>query len=343
MNKRLAWLALLAALFASPAHADEEPDLMLNPSTQAAIEEIKRKIQQLSEQGRADRWQFYAEISQGAGYETNPGNTPERHSSFFTQSDLYVAASKQLAPELFFQSYFLGSYLVYPKYSDGDYALQTLTPIKLLWRPGPVWRIDAGVDLEWLDYFNSKIVDYVEIKPWGGVRQNLGRNWYHAVRYEWFLRDYLSTRARSGTGQATFSSRQDERHLLRYELGTAWKQLLLRARYEWYINDSNDARRDFYDTQDHRLVASASYPLLRKLMLNASYAFERRDYNSRRIGRAEPEFRYDDLQSWTLSATYTVNETWSITPFFSYRENNSNEPLGEYTNNVSSVSATARF
>ncbi|MCM8794379.1 MAG: hypothetical protein NC819_01030 [Candidatus Omnitrophica bacterium] len=342
-------LLLLGTAFffsaASPllASTEDEP-VFLSPAAQASIEAIKRRAQELAERKKAEEaLYFYGELSQGVGYESNPSNLPAHSGSTFSESAAYLFLSKRILPDLFWQGFYYGSLILYTNYNDGDYALQTLTPVRLLWRLPPTWRLEAGVHLEWLDYLDNKSVDYLQAEPFVGTRQNLCGNWYHLFQYGWFIRDYLSTRARSGQGQATLSSRQDTRHTFRHEIGTLWRDTLFQARQEWYLNDSNDARRDFYDAQDYKVTALVSRPFLPKWTLNASFSFERKNYRKRRVGGISAEARYDDIKTWIVSGRYGINKTWSVVPTFSYRSLDSNEPTGEYVDVIHSISVTARF
>ncbi|MBI3333696.1 MAG: outer membrane beta-barrel protein, partial [Candidatus Omnitrophica bacterium] len=163
------------------------------------------------------------------------------------------------------------------------------------------------------------------------------------VRYEWFIRDYLSKKARNGLGSATLSDRQDTRHRLRYELGTTWMETFLRVRQEWYLHDSNDARNDFYDAGDYKVSAFVHRPLTKRLSLNVSYSFERKNYKHRPVVGIRPEARYDDTHTWTVAGAYEFNRAWSLNPSVSRRSLNSNEPTGEYVDTTISANLTARF
>jgi hypothetical protein len=212
-----------------------------------------------------------------------------------------------------------------------------------------MWRLEAGADLNITFYPRSKPSNYRELKPYLQVRQNLGEfprlgNLFHLFRYEWFIRDYITKKARDGASAETFSNRVDARHRVRYEVGTTWGKTLFKVKQELYWHDSNDARNDFYDAQDYKLTASANQPLTKKLSANASYAFERKNYEHRPVtGDVTTEARYDDTQTWTLQGTYDFDKTWSLSPKFEYKFLDSNEPTGEYVDTTISGTLTARF
>ncbi|MBI3615136.1 MAG: outer membrane beta-barrel protein [Candidatus Omnitrophica bacterium] len=314
------------------------------PTTQEVVAAIKRRAQQILEERRkARRLRFSGEVSQGISYEKNPANAAERNGDWYSEESLYLSLSKKLTPTLSWQTSYSGSFDKYFEYGDGTYTSQTLTPVKLTWQPGRMWRADAGVDLGDTWYPSSGPSNYREIKPSIGLRQNLWGRWFHAVRYEWFVRHYISKRARDGAGLDTLTPREDTRHRFRYELGTTWKEALLKVKQEWYFHDSNDARQDFYDAQDYKLTASVNRPITKKLSANASYSYELKNYLHRQVSGITAESRYDDTQIWTISGTYDFNKTWSIGSSFSHTSLNSNDPTGDYVDWTATTSLTAHF
>jgi len=338
-------LLLQAPLALAEESAIAAPDV--TPTPQETINAIKRRAEQiLAERQRAKEMQFSGEFSQGIGFERNPSYTADHKSDSFVEDDLYLTLLKKLTPTVTWQGVYSGAYIDYFNLGIDSYSSQTLTPLKLIWRPNQMWRVDGGVDLTYLWYLSgkSKTSSYQEAKPWVGVRQNLFGTWFHGVRYSWFLRHYLSARARDGLGRATRSHREDTRDNLRYELGTTWKDTFFKARYEWYVNDSNDARNDFYDAQDNRVTLSISRPLTKKFSALASYSHELRHYAHRPVtGIAPKKVRYDEIYTWAISGSYDLNKTWSLNPGFTYTRNNSNDPTGEYYDWTVSTALTARF
>jgi len=337
-------LVLWAPIARAEGDALAAPDV----TTQATLNAITRRAEQiLAERGRAARLQVSGEFSQGVGYERNPSYASDHKGSSFTEDDLYLALSKKLTPTVTWQGTYSGSYLYYVKLAADTYSSQTLTPLKLIWRPNQMWRMDGGVDLSYLWYLSlkrSEASNYQELKPWVGVRQNLFGTWFQSVRYQWFVRHYLSARARDGAGKATRSYREDHRDGVRYELGTTWHDTLVKARYDWYLNDSNDARNDFYDAQDNKATLSISKSLTRKFSVLASYAHELKHYAHRPVTGITPKkVRYDEIHTWALAGNYDFNPTWSLSPSFSYSRNNSNDPTGEYYDWAISTALTAHF
>lgn len=314
------------------------------PTTQEVIAAIKRRAQQILEERRkARRLRASGEFSQLVGYENNPSNGVEHKGDSYVEHSLYLGLSKKLTPTMSWNSSYSGSFDNYQEYGDGDYWSHTLTASKLTWQPGRMWRVDGGVDLNVTYYPRASASNYREVKPSVGVRQNLYGAWYHLVRYEWFLRDYISKKARDGASAETLSDRQDTRHRVRYEFGTTWKGALYKVKQEFYWHDSNDARTDFYDAEDYKVTLSWNRQLTKKFSVTPSYSFERKNYSHRTVSGITAESRYDDTHTWTLGGAYDLNETWSVNPNLSYKWLNSNDPTGEYIDLTVSGTLTARF
>ena len=325
----------------------ERPEV--TPTTAEVVAAIKRRAQQILEERRkARQLRFSGEVSQLIGYESNPANAVDHVGDTYFENSLYLNASKKLTPTVTWAATYSGSFDNYVEYGDGDYMSHTLTPAKLTWQPGRMWRVEGGTDLNITFYPRSKPSNYREFKPYFQVRQNLGElpklgSVYHLFRYEWFIRDYISKKARDGASAETRSNRVDARHRIRYEVGTTVNKTLFKVKQEWYAHDSNDARNDFYDAQDYKLTASVNRPLTKKFSANASYAFERKNYEHRPVNAITGEARYDDTQTWTLQGTYEINKTWSFSPKFEYKFLGSNESTGEYVDTTINATLTARF
>ncbi len=318
---------------ARAAVQDETPGQTQREATvsrQEAIEAIKRRAKQIIAQRKNKRLRLAGEVTAGIGVQKNPGDLPSHKGDSFVESSLFLNLTKPLTPTLTWQGSYYGSVDNYIELTDYSYTYQTLTPVKLLWKPARKWRWDGGVDLGYLVYASDNAPDYKEFKPFVGVRQDLWGNWFHAFHYEYSLRHYLSKRARNGLGVNTRTHREDMRHKGRYEIGTVWKNTLFKGRGEYYLNDSNDARNDFYDAEDWKLIGSITRRITDKFSVYASYTFERKNYRHRKVVGVRAEARYDDEQTYALSGTYDFNKNWSLTPSFSYTRLNSNEPTGEY-------------
>lgn len=336
---------LFLGLGACPILAQELPPLTATLSTEELLVAIKRRAQKILEARRAARRVRWAnrEASVLIGYDNNPSNGTQHIGDTYMEETLNLMLSKKLTPTLDWQGSYYGSNTHYFEYSDGNVLTHTLTPLRLRWQPGRTWRYEGWTDLDHSTYPEGSASSYRQFKLAGSVRQNFTQTTYHQFQYEWFIRDYISKKARDGEAAETLSNRVETRHRLLYTVGTVWQKALLSVKNEWYAHDSNDARVDFYDAQDHKVTASVNRQMTPRISLNASYSLERKNYEQRTVGGITAEARYDDTHTWTLSGSYALNKNWSLNPKVSHKFLASNEPTGEFADTVASVTASRRF
>lgn len=350
----LASLAFVTILVGSPTslpaqeapekERQELPPLTATVPPEEALAAIKRRAMKILEARRAARrLKFSGELSEAIGYETNPSNSSSHKGDTYEETSTYLSLSKKLTPRLTWESTYSGSYYKYLDYGDGDYTDHTLTPTKLRWQPGKMWRVEGWIDTEINYYPKGNDSSYRNLKLTGRIRQNVLKSWYHQFQYEWFVRDYSRKNARDGAGAETLSNRVDNRNRIRYKVGTTVKKALLSVENEYYWHDSNDARNDFYDTEVWKINNSISGSVTKKLYLSGSFAFERKNYAERDVTGINPEARYDDKYTLTSGASYDLSDSWKISYDLSFDHLGSNEPTGEYDNAKHAFKVTAKF
>ena len=327
------------------AERHELPPLTATVSPEEALAAIKRRAQKILEARRAARrLKLYAEVAEVVAYENNPANAgnPRKGDTSF-EEDVYLLLSKKLTPTIDWQGSYYGAYLKYLDYGDGDYTSHTLTPVKLRWQPGRMWRLESWMDL---DYNYYPVVDdssYRQIKWVGRLRQNLFGSAFHQFQYEWFDRHYTHKRARDSGGNNTLTRRDDVRNRLRYKVGATVKQTLLTMENEYYWHDSNDNRDDFYDYQVWKITGSASGNVTKKLYASGSFAYEQKNYSSHKVSGIDAEARYDGKYSISTSLSYDLNDTWKLGYDYTFDHLASNDPTGEFDNAKHAFKVTAHF
>jgi hypothetical protein len=322
----------------------ELPPLTAQIPPAEALAAIKRRAQKVLEARRAARrLKFSGEASEAVGYETNPANSVVHKGDTYFDQSTYLTVSKQLTTTLNWSSSYAGNYLKYLDYGDGDYTDHTLTASKVRWQPGRTWRVESWLDLEYNYYPKGKDSTYRNFKTVTRLRQNLLGAAYHQLQYEYFVRDYATKNARDGDGSETFSNRADRRNRLRYKVGGTVEKALLSIENDFYRNDSNDARQDFYDSDVWKITGSLSGNATKQLYLSGTFAFERKNYRERKVNQITAEARYDDKYTMTSGASYDVNQTWKIAYDVSFDHLDSNETTGEFDNAKHAVKVTARF
>ena len=346
----LALLMLIVAIPQALHAADQPPATALPPLTatvspEEALAAIKRRAQKIVAARRAARrLKLYAEVSEAYAYENNPSNagTPRKGDSSF-EEDAYLLLSKKLTPALEWQGSYYGAYVKYLRLGEDDYTSHTLTPLKLRWQPGRMWRVETWMDLDYNFYPATADSSYRQIKPVIRIRQNLLGSAFHQFQYEWFARHYTHKRARNGGGSATLTRREDVRNRLRYKVGATVKQALLTVENEYYWNESNDASDDFYDYQVWKITNSISGNVTEKLYESGSFAYEQKNYGAHHVSGINPEARYDGKYTFSTSVSYDLNKTWKLGYDYTLDHLASNDPTGEFDNIKHAVKLTAHF
>ncbi len=336
-------LTAAALLFARAAWAQPVESLEDTAGQERLEREASRTTDLEILRQRAPSFKHYLELSQGAGYESNPRRNASHTGDAFLENTLAAALSRKLTPRWSWQGFYYGSFTNYLEYGDGDYAYQTLTPLKLIWKPARTWQWDLETEVGDLFFPSSSVSNYRWLRPSLGAQQDLPGGFFHAARLDWRIRKYGSQKAKSGSGAETLDNRVDTRPRARYEIGGVWKQTAAKVRQEWYWNDSNNTRNDFYDAEDYKVTASLRRKFTDRLWADAAYSFERRNYRKRPVTGITSEARYDDTHVWVLSGTYKINETWRVGSSFSYRFLDSNDPTGEYVDATVTGSVSARL
>lgn len=327
-----------------PAERLELPPLTTQIPPEEALAAIKRRaIKILAARRAARRLKFSGEVSEAIAYETNPSTSSSHKGDTSEETSTYLTLSKKLAPTLDWSSSYSGSYLKYVNYGDGDYTDHTLTATKLRWQPRRTWRLEQWTEFEYNFYPAALSSTYRNFKVAGRLRQNLFDTWYHQAQYEYFIRDYVSKKARDGAGADTRNTRLDARNRIRYKVGTTVNKALCSVENEFYWNNSNDARNDFYDYDVWKITGSASGNATKKLYVSGTFAFERKNYRARKVTGINAEARYDDKYTLGSSATYDLNDTWRLAYGLTFDHLGSNEPTGEYDNAKHSLTVTAKF
>ncbi|MBI2870227.1 MAG: hypothetical protein HYY14_00790 [Candidatus Omnitrophica bacterium] len=340
----LVW-ALFFCLFTQSVLAQEKelPPLTATLSTEQALAAIKERAKKIVEaRKKAKRLKISGELSTVAAYETNPSNGATHKGDTYFEEDASVTLSKKLSNTWRWNASYSESYISYLEYTDGTYFTQTLTASKLTWNPGKMWRLEGWTDLDYNWYPRSNGSSYRQIKPVGRIRQNLTDIFFHQLQYEWFFRDYIDKSADDGEGTDTEDRRHDIRDRLRYKVGATIHDWLCTVENAWYSNQSNDQREDYYDYDVYKVTGSLNGDLTEKLSVSLSYAWERKNYEHRLVSNLD-NARYDDKNSITLSATYTINDDWKVGGKVDINDLESNQPSGEYTDITNSLTVTRSF
>jgi len=191
--------------------------------------------------------------------------------------------------------------------------------------------IGAGADESFYYYPHNDNGDALFHKGFFYVRQNIFKNLYHRLMFEAGLKDFTHAKALNETIDTYQDShRIDRRWSAEYTVGSnVAKKLNLTFRTKFSLNDSNAHYLDFYDYKSYQETLSAEYRLLKRLYLNSSFSFIHKDYLERTIALGTGKQR-DNLCVASVGPTYYINKYNSLSLYYVYRNNSSNEDLDKY-------------
>jgi len=197
------------------------------------------------------------------------------------------------------------------------------------------FTVGTGYDVSMFYYHHSKENDFLYHKGFFYLAADFPKNIYHQVQFEAVLKDYFYQNALADTINTYQSKeRRDERLSIGYSLGTNLipkMRLLIRAKYS--INDANARYVDFYDYESYRGSFSLDYKLSRKLHCFSDVIYVRKNYDTRTVTSRDYRQK-DNRYTANLGLRYKLNKKNSLSLYFTYRENSSNDSLAEYSENI---------
>ncbi|MDD5496334.1 MAG: hypothetical protein PHP46_04450 [Candidatus Omnitrophica bacterium] len=171
------------------------------------------------------------------------------------------------------------------------------------------------------------------------LRQDLLDNFYfldkvyHKGTYRLSYQNYQHRKARLGNGNLSSNTRADLRNTFDYEVGLYMFDSLIKVNNQIYRNDSDDQYEDYYDYNSYRLGCSIVHMFTDKFYSIGSFYWQKKFYDSRQSSQ-EAVCEKDDLYIVSSSLYYDITPHFSIFANYSYRENQSNEPLQKYSGSV---------
>lgn len=200
------------------------------------------------------------------------------------------------------------------------------------------FRAGGGYDLSIFYYPHNNQGDFLFHKGFLYFRQDISRKIYHKLQLLYGIKDYLERKAMGDTITALQDKeRLDRRWSVEYSLTYFFdRRLLLRYRTKFSINDSNARYVDFYDYKSYKQSLGLDYRIKRDLYLISNFIYIRKNYKSRTVTLRDYREK-DNLYAATLGLLYRLNEDNSLSLYYTYRENSSNDSLQEYSGSVITV------
>jgi len=202
--------------------------------------------------------------------------------------------------------------------------------------------LGLGYDVSLAIYALNASSDYYFHKFFTYVQYRINKNFYHQLQYEFGWKLYDEARALL-TATNTFQDnyRLDVREGVDYSFGyTISDKFSSNFRIKTYFNNSNSFFQDYHDYHSHEVTPRLNYKINDKLSANTSFTYTHKEYTSRLVSNGNFE-QIDRTYVSKVGTRYRFNDRLSLMLDYTYRENNSNDLLSDYTG--STIEGTWRY
>ncbi|MBD3264024.1 MAG: outer membrane beta-barrel protein [Candidatus Omnitrophica bacterium] len=316
-------LALLFLLFSNPnsifAQVKEEK------------EEEKRKTKEVFRE--EPKSAAKSRISLFSGYDSNVKLSPDRKGDVFEEFVYSFDYTKPLFEKLDFDFDYDLDVLNYNEFTDLSSILNHLR-FELIAKPGRC-RIGGGYDLGVLYYPRNDDGNFLFHEGFFYLKRYLFKNTFHKIEFQYGLKDYIQNKALGDSILVNQEKeRLDRRIGVEYSLGSLINpRLYLLFKTKFYTNDSNARYMDFYDYKAYRFWLGCDYRLSAKFYFLTKFSYTNKDYDTRTVTLTNYK-QEDDYYSATAGLRYRLDDRRTLSLYYTYRENSSNEPLEEYSESV---------
>jgi hypothetical protein len=277
-------------------------------------------------------YRFSSKAAVFVGYDSNVRLTPERDGDVFQETLVAFDFSKLLSRDLKATLDYDFDYINYNEFTDYSSILNHLR-LGLHKKFIPC-QAGFGYDLGILYYPKNDDGNFLFHKGFVYARKKI-LGMYHELKFEYGMKDYTENRALGDT----IATRQAKERLDR-RLGAEYsffvplaKTAYLWFRSQFFTNDSNARYLDFYDYDSYRQSAGLDCRLWPKLRFSTYFSYTLKKYDSRTVTLGS-EKQEDQLYAVTTGLTHALSKNISLSLFYTYRDNSSNEPFQEYSENV---------
>ena len=271
------------------------------------------------------------------GYDSNVNLSPLKKGDLFEEFLFSAAFSKPLKYNFrFIASYDLDGY----NYNHMTDTNNVLNHGRLgVYKKIGALDLGTGFDAAYFYYPNDENGTFGFYKCFASARQYFTKDVYQQLLYEAGYKIHTDRKALAWTA-ATFQNKELEsrRQTAEYSLGAfLTKRLFATMKARFSINDSNAKFLNFYDYKTYEALPSISYKITDALNLYTDFRYSRRNYKSRILSTGTGAKEKDNLYTTNVDLRYSLNKNNILSLLYTYRNNATNEPLQEYTENVISV------
>jgi len=268
-----------------------------------------------------------------SGYDSNVNLSSERRGDAFTEFLYSLDFSKPLFEDVIFLFDYDFDVLNYSEFTDSSNILNHLK--FTLYKNFKSARVGGGYDFGALYYPRNEDGNFLFHKGFIYFQKNLSQKTYHKIQFEYGLKDYTDQNALADT-ISTYQNkdRLDRRLSASYAIRSKiLPKLTVGFKTKFSTNESNSRYLDFYDYLSWKQTLSLDYKLIKDFYLACKFSYRRKEYDARNI-TIGGKLQNDDLYVGTLGFVYRLNRQQSLSLHYTYRQNNSNDSLEEYSESL---------
>lgn len=342
MNRRLnvflvlALLAILSVICRAAEVTEEETtERYLGKSEEKAY----KKVEMVRERKRYTTKLF---VSAMQGYDNNVFLDPRRKEDTFSEAIVDASIFYPLTGRWGLFGGLSAHDITYWEATDANLVD---TDVKLGVEGKLFWNITATLlnDIEMVEYISNDDGTYLGDKVDLALKQRLPHNLFHAFGYEYFYKNYSDRKARNGWGGLSSKDRIDHRNTIDYEIGSYFKNMMIKLKAEYFMNKSNDAFMNYYDYDSFRYGPSLIYLVTDKLSAYMSYTKQIKRYDDRTIPGDTTRHEKDHGYVSSASLFYEVRKNMTLGLSYTYRQQHSNYPAQKYSGSITSLGLYCRF
>lgn len=277
------------------------------------------------------------------GYDTNARLTPTNKGDIFEETLFNLDFSKTLNKNLRFTFDYDLDFINYNKYTDVTNLLNHFR-FGLHQKIFSSFTLGAGYDLGILYYPHDEDGNFLFHKGFAYINQNLTKKLSHRLGFEAGLKDYIDKKS-LGDNLFTYQDkkRADKRVSGIYSITfLPSKKLSLGLLTKFSANQSNARYLDFYDYKSYEASPRIGYQLFEKVGLLLDFFYIRKNYDTRTV-TLEDYKQKDNIYSSTFGTTYRLSSNNSVSFYYTFRKDDSNDPLADYTESVFSCGLQHKF
>ena len=310
---------------------EEQSDAKIDELTKSVIKEKKEKKR------------LYQSIELSSGYDTNTLLGKDRNGDISEEAGYALSYVRPLGRNHRLNINYNLNFTEYNELTDVTNLLNHLR-FSLTRSLNRHFAIGSGYDFTSFYYPRNDGGDFLNHKAFIFLKNKLSKSIQQQIMYERGYKNYSFSKALDESSSSfQDKDRVDLRHLFEYSVSFVFNpKMFFKFRNRIYTSDSNAKYQDFYDYKAYEISPRMNYDLTKRISLNWSLTYTRKDYLSRDVSGRNTR-QSDKIYATALGMRYKLTDQDSLSLTYSYNQASSNDPLSEYTGSSVSGGWQAEF